>query len=539
MEMRQKALMNRLHLLFEATVVMLLVLVCAPANAALLTDDRLAQAQGSSVIEIASGSNYDHLGYGVVISKGGDVLSVPHVVDGAQGSLWGRVVPVTENERDNPKWLKLQSVDAVEKQDIALLKFTDGLGNGMAPAPFRLGAYGPRSSSSPAEYRFLSAPEKTRLRSVYSATATVSGETNDGSIELAGPAWVGHSGSPLFDQTGALIGLVAEGTPGLFWMRPISAVSGWLRDRKGVAFSSLPPPPAKTKLLVRVDDDFATLNNITDYHLPLSEAMSEAGRYFSPQAQSEAKNEWKKIAGRVFSDLLTRDEVKKDVRDYLNTASVKDWLAKEDAFEIYLFVVNVRPDSVQYGLLRIEHQVKTVSLDINIGEKHPLISKERDYLYHVAVQETLDLLRQWPQLARNKIVVADCIDWMMANQREMWTDDRYEEFGTKLNDIWKDLSGDQHYTAISPKWQKCADLSETKRQWFVPEHLAEIMIKVSFAADRVRWQASPAWDGKKKYPAIPNWRSIGRLNPEIIKKLPAELATEIGQSWDNILKVAR
>jgi Trypsin-like peptidase domain len=384
--------MNRLHLLFEATVVTLLVLVCAPANAALLTDDQLAQTRGPSAIEIASGSNYEHLGYGVVISKGGDVLSVPQIAEAAPGSLWGRVIPATENERDNPKWFKLQLVDAVEKQDIALLKFTDGLATGMTPAPLRVGPYRPRSSSSPAEYRFLSAPEKTRLRSVYPAKATVSDETNDGGIELTGPAWVGHSGSPLFDQTGALIGLVAEGTPGLFWMRPISAVSVWLRDRKGIAFLPVPPPPAKTRFLVRIDDDFVS-SNLLDLYVLLTDVMHEVGKNITPEAQSEARNEWKKVAGRVFSELLTRDEVKNDISYYLNTASVKDRLAKEDAIEMYLFAVNVRPDSLQYALLRIEHQVKTVSLDIRLGERHPLPLKDRDYLRDYLNELTVRQLR--------------------------------------------------------------------------------------------------------------------------------------------------
>lgn len=530
--------MNRLHLLFKATIVVLFALVCAPADAALLTDDRLAQAVGSSVIEIASGSNYTHLGYGVVISTTGDVLSVPHVVESKPASLWGRVVPVNENERDTPKWFKLQIVDAVEKQDILLLKFSDGLGIGMAPAQLR-GAYGSRPLSSPAEYRFVSGTDETRLRNVYQAKATLSVQTNDRSIQLVGPAWIGHSGSPIFDQTGALIGLVARGTPGLFWMRPVSAVAVWLRDRKGISFSSLPAPPAQTKLLVKIDEDFAHTNGLADLYIPLTELMREVGKYFTPEAQAEDRSVWREVAGRAFKSLLSADERKNDISAFLNSQSIKNWLAREDAIEIYLLAVNVRPEMVQYALLRIEHQVNTVSLDANFGEEVRLISKERDYLNDVTVRQVRLLLRNWPHLIRNKIVLADCFDWLMANQREAWMTDSVEEFGSKLNNIWQGVEGEQHYTAIPAKMQKCLEASDAKRDWLASEHLAEIMIKVSFAAERMRWQAKFPWDDKKNYPGTPNWRKIDKPTPDVIKNLTGELVTEIGKSWEDVLKVAR
>lgn len=531
-------------------------LYCAVAKADILDDETLKAIRSPVVVRIENAQGAVK-GFGVVINPQGDLLTAAHVIEGMPAdAVRGRLGPWDETESVP---LTLIDKNADKKVDLALLRVKGPLGR-VAPenVPELVTGFSPTTDV----LRVLTDSiglEKTLV----CLDARISAGKQD-VLEVKAAINSGVSGSPLFDRSGNLVGIVVQGIANqqTGYIRPVATIKEWLKGKQ-VKFTEVPPAP------IRIDIFFSrqTLapeanNRLSDIIVPLTQAINKDVRgKLNPAPQvfddSKAREKWGDVGEALFKDQsLPAPQKEQKVKNLLKDTEYLAWLRKLNFSRLYLLIIRVELDgnyfTLKPALLVVTQHGQRIDVqylvdpkanyktypprDLSPNESLPALQDS------LAVELIHTIIRKEPSLAKNNQALADCIKFPGLDFAKYdWFYGATDSLAAQLRTTFEEKPDEGRVNFMSANEKTCREAQSRKVDRFAwPDHLAEYVIGVSIGADSVNWQAGHPWDEPDDF--LRERVDRGEANPEArdgFGKIAKSLASAINNEWRKLRSGAK
>jgi hypothetical protein len=540
------------YLLVVAAAAVLNLLCSAAANADILDDQALKSNRGPAVVRIENAQGVVR-GYGVVINTKGHVLTAAHVVkDLVPNGIRGRLAPWKDSSR-----LTLKLVDRNEDRsvDIALLQIQGPFKIRAETIPMLVSS----SDLTLANLRMLTGSPGD-VDSLISLDAKLTINANN-FLEVRGSINSGVSGSPLFDSSGNLVGVVVEGLPGqtTAYVRPVEKLKNWLRIKKEkVSFEEAPPAPVMIGIYFSIPSyapaAIAELN--TKVIAPLKAALSKSLKdHLTPEPEvitdSKSLEKWSPVANALFDDIALPPEQRLDkAKRQLLDLEYMGWLRKMAFSQLYLLIIRVEKEdspidaALKPGLLIITQLGDKVELEYAADSKAKLkLYPPPDYKPGIeppwsmenslAVELVHIIVRKRPGFARNNRVFADCIRFPGLDYAK--DDSLYfapNRLETQLSAVFE--ANQKQIKVRSASDTACREAVSRKiPRYLWPHHLNEYIVDAAIIGNAVHWRAGHPWDDEEDHPKE---ETRADANPEGRDDFAVKaLATDIDRKWLQIL----
>jgi hypothetical protein len=542
------------HFLVVAVAILLNLLGSAAANAEVLDERALKSNRGPAVVRIEDAQGVVK-GYGVVISPQGHVLTAAHVIQGlTPDGIRGQFLPWRNS---NPNALKLTFIDrnADKNVDIALLQIQD---SSVRIPPETIPKLIAGSDLTEGILRILTGtPGLADSLVSLEAQLTVN---RDDILETRGSINSGVSGSPMFDRSGNLVGIVVQGLPGqtTAYIRPAAVIKDWLKD-KGVSFDEASSAPVMIGIYFSVASygPAAITELNTNVVAPLKAALSKSLKdQLTPEPEvitdSKSLEKWSPVANALFDDIALPLEQRIDkAKRQLLDLEYQAWLRKMAFSQLYLLIVRVEKDidaTLKPGLLIITQHGDKLELEYAPDSKakfkiypppdfQPAITNEPFWSMQdsLAVELIHIIVRKRPGFARNNRVFADCIRFpgldYTKNDRLYYAPNNLE---AQLTTVFKANQKQVKVRSASEKACREAVLRKIPR-YLWPDHLNEYIVDASISGKAVHWQAGHPWDDEEDRPKEETRSDADPEGSDDFEPTVKALATDIDRKWPQIL----
>jgi hypothetical protein len=545
------------HFLVVAVATVLNLLGSAAANADILDENALKSKHGSAVVRIENAQGVVR-GYGVVISPQGHVLTAAHVIqgltpDGIRGQLWPWQNP-------NPDAPKLTFIDgnADKNVDIALLQIQD---SSVRIRPETIPKLIAGSDLTQGIMRILTGTPGL-ADSLVSLDAQLTVNTNN-ILETRGSINSGVSGSPVFDRSGNLVGVVVQGLPGetTGYIRPAAVIKDWLKGKR-VSVDVAPSAPVIINIYFWIPPyaSSAITDVKTNVIAPLTAALSNSLKDQltpAPEVVTDSKSleKWSLVANALFNDeALPRERRLDKANQQLSDLEYQAWLRKMAFSQLYLLIVRVEKEegllfaNLRPVLLVITQQGDRLDLEYVEDPKakfkiypppdfKPAITNEpfRSMQDSLAVELIHIIVRKRPDFARNNRVFADCIRFpgldYTKNDRLYYAPNNLE---AQLTSVFK--ANQKQVKVRSASEKACREaVSRNIPRYLWPDHLNEYIVDASISGKAVHWQAGHPWDDEEDRPKEETRSDGDPEGSDDFEPTVKALATDIDRKWSQIL----
>lgn len=272
---------------------------CTVTKADILDDAALKARRGPAVVRIENAQG-TVMGFGVIISPQGHVLTAAHVIEGLPADgVRARLGPW---DKTDPVPLKFIAKNADKRVDLALLQVEGPLGSlASGNIPKLVTSFSPTADV----LRVLTDSLGLQKTLVCLDARFTAG--NEDVLEVKASVNSGVSGSPVFDRSGNLVGIVVQGIANqqTAYLRPAATIKEWLQGKE-VGFEESPPAPARIDIYFsRPSLTPEALNKLSDIIVPLTLAINKDVRgKLNPAPQvfddSKAREKWGDVGEKLF-----------------------------------------------------------------------------------------------------------------------------------------------------------------------------------------------------------------------------------------------
>jgi hypothetical protein len=546
------------HFLFIAVAAILNLLSIAGADADILNANDLKKNLGPSVIRIETGGGAGRIirGFGVIISPQGHVLTAAHVIQGlASNAIRGRAPWKDSNT------LNLTVIDKNEdpRIDLALLQIQGPFDASCAPrvTPTACASlvHEPDLTLGRVLTGSLGVPDE-----LVSLDATLTINKN-AIMEAKGFLNSGVSGSPLFNHSGNLVGIIVEGISGenTIYVRPLSTIKEFLKD-KPVGFNEVPSAPVMISIYFWISSyaSSSATDVKTNVIAPLTVALSKSLKDQltpAPEVVTDSKSlgKWSEVASALFNEeALPREKRLEKANQQLADPEFQGWLRKMAFSQLYLLVVRIEKEeglgfsNLRPVLLILTQQGDKVDLEYVVDPEAKLtIYPPPDFRRDIpnepfglmqdslAVELMHIIVRKRPSFARNNRIFADCIRFpgldYTKNDRVYYAPYNLE---TKLAAVFEA----KQVKVKSASEQTCREaIARNTPRYLWPDHLNEYIVGATISGKDVHWQAGHPWDKEEDRPKEETKSEADPDGSDYIEPTVGALATDIDRKWSQIL----
>jgi hypothetical protein len=347
-------------------------LICPKAGSQTLATNEVFESRKSSVVFFRTKAQDDTLGYGVLISKQGHVLTAAHVI-----KSFGEREPIraTIGSKQGQLVEFEQDIQSMPKLDASVLKIKNPPAD-LHPAPIgKTDRFKAVTTNVQILAGFVDMDPSTPF------SATVSGNVNaDPDLWRMQAAGIdrGHSGSPAFDQFGGVVGFVPEGFAGTgaFNLRSFVRISAWLKQ--------IDIPVVERERPIKFAVYVRGIERNERVGMFLQERVTEVFESWLGVKRSEVETD-----PPFLRDVMARWEDVPDISASLLDAAVNklgaQWLTAQDAQTLYLYFVklNFAPDGgfpalARHLLIAVEYDGKTYKT--KAIKLRPVTFEDRSYI---------------------------------------------------------------------------------------------------------------------------------------------------------------